>query len=265
MLVNEAKLAYLDVETTGLFPSMGDRIVEIGIAVCRGERETVRLSRLVNPERPITPEARQIHGISDQDVADCPPFGVLGPEVCDALRDAWIIGHNVRFDVGFVAMEIASAGCNVTPAGCLDTCQLAAALWDLPNYRLDTVVNVLGPENVQEHRALGDALLARKVFHQVMTELGGWSNVRLANLLRLHPYVPVWPDDPRRDLPATLYDALTNGGELSIGYINSTGRQSTRTIRPVACFPAGRYTYVRAHCSKTGEMRTFRVDRMAFE
>jgi DNA polymerase III epsilon subunit-like protein len=265
MLVNEAKLAYLDVETTGLSPAMGDRIVEVGIVVCHGEHETARLSRLVNPERPIPMEARQIHGISDQDVAHCPPFGTVVLEVCDALRDAWIIGHNVRFDVGFVAMELFSAGCKVTPAGCLDTCQLAAALWDLPNYQLDTVARVLCPGSVQEHRALGDALLARSVFHRTIDQVGGWSNARLADLLALHAYVPAWPDDPWRNLPATLYDALASGGELLIGYINSEGQRSTRTIRPVTCFPTGRYTYVRAHCSKSGELRTFRVDRMVFE
>lgn len=133
MYLSKAKLAYLDVETTGLFPAMGDRIVEIGIVVCRGAQETKRLSRLVNPERPIPSEARQVHGISDHDVADCPSFDIVADDICNALRDAWIVGHNVRFDIGFVAMEIASAGHHVTPLGCLDICQLAAALWDLPN------------------------------------------------------------------------------------------------------------------------------------
>ena len=70
----------------------------------------------------------------------------------------------------------------------------------------------------------------------------------------LHSYLPDWPDDPRRELPGTLYDVPTNGGELSTGHINSEDQQSFRIIRPVACFPAGRYTYVRAHCNSTGEL-----------
>lgn len=265
MFVGEAKLAFLDVETTGLFPAMGDRIVEIGIVVCHGSRETERLSRLVNPERPIPREARQVHGISDQDVADCPPFSIVADDVCNALRNSWIVGHNVRFDIGFMAMEIAPAGHQITPPGCLDTCQLAGALWDLPNYRLNTVVVALALGGDQDHRALSDARLARAVFHRAVDELGGWSKVSLADLQALHSYSPDWPDDPRQNLPAALYDALTNGGKLSIGYINSDGQQSARTICPVACFPAGRYTYVRAHCNKTGEMRTFRVDRMVID
>ena len=43
---------------------------------------------------------------------------------------------------------------------------------------------------------------------------------------------------------------------------NGDGQPSERRIRPVACFPAGRYVYVRAHCSEAREMRTFRVDRI---
>ena len=103
MHLSDARLAYVDVETTGLFPAMGDRIVEVGIVVCQGERETKRLSRLVNPERPIPQEARQVHRISDHDVADCPPFGAVADGVCNALRQSWIIGHHVRFDIGFAA------------------------------------------------------------------------------------------------------------------------------------------------------------------
>ena len=265
MYLSEAKLAYLDVETTGLSPAMGDRIVEIGIVICQGERETERLSRLVNPERPIPRDAQQIHGISDQDVADCPPFSTIADDVCNALRGHWIVGHCVRFDIGFVAMETASAGHHITPLGCLDTCQLAAALWDLPNNQLDTVVGALALGDDQAHRALGDALLARAVFHRTVDELGGWSKVSLADVQALHSYRPDWPDDPRQALPAALYDALANGGKLSIGYINSDGQQSERAIRPVACFPVGHYTYVRAQCDRTGEMRTFRVDRMVLE
>jgi DNA polymerase III epsilon subunit family exonuclease len=260
----KAKLAFLDVETTGLSPAMGDRIVEVGIVVCQGEREIDRVTGLVNPERPMPLDAYQVHGIADRDLADCPTFGSLAADVRAALDSAWIIGHNVRFDVGFVAMEIAAVGQRVRPLGCLDTCQLAPAVWDLPNYQLETVVTSLRIPVVRQHRALDDALLTRAVFTRVVEELGGWHTVRLADLQALHSYLPSWPEDPRGSLPDGLYDALTNGRELAIRYVNGSGQESARTIRPLACFPAGRYTYVRAHCSQAGEIRTFRVDRIVW-
>lgn len=57
--LSEAKLVAPDVETTGLSPAMGDRIVEIGIVVCQGEQETRRLSCLINPGRPIPWDAQR--------------------------------------------------------------------------------------------------------------------------------------------------------------------------------------------------------------
>ncbi len=262
MTLNDAKLVFLDVETTGLSPAMGDRIVEIGMTVCRGAQELESLSRLVNPERPIPGDAQAIHGIRDEDVAECPTFGSAADEVCNALRNGWLVGHNIRFDAGFMAMEIATAGMVAQPLGCLDTCQLAGVIWDLPNYQLGTVVDYLGIDGQGRHRAFADARLSRAVFNHVVAELGGWDRVHLSELQALHTWTPAWPDDPRRGLPAILYDALTNGREIPIGYVNGDGQASNRTIRPVACFPAGRYTYIRARCSKAGELRTFRLDRI---
>jgi DNA polymerase III epsilon subunit family exonuclease len=264
MLVGKAKLAYLDVETTGLSPARGDRIVEIGVVACRGKQEVGRLSWLVNPDRPIPADAQRVHRICDGDVADCPEFRSLAQDVCAVLHDTWIVGHNVRFDAGFMAMEIASADHQVAPLGCLDTCQLAQAMWDLPNYRLETVVTSLRIPADRQHRALDDALQTRAVFDRVVEEAGGWSNVSMANLQALHSYVPAWPNDFRRSLPGLLYDALANGREVAIGYVAGDGQASSRVIRPVGCFPAGRRTYVRAQCTKAGKMRTFRLDRMVF-
>ena len=130
------------------------------------------------------------------------------------------------------------------------------------NYRLETVVASLRISVDRQHRALDDARLARAVFHRAVDEAGGWSSVNLADLKALHSYLPVWPDGPRGALPALLYDALTSGREITIRYVNGTGQASVRTIRPVACFPVGQYTYLRAHCSKAGEVRTFRLDRI---
>ncbi len=91
---------------------MGDRSVEIGIVARQGKQEGGRLSQLVNPERTTPADAHSIHGISDQGVAESPCFGSVAPEVGAAVQDAWIVGNNVRLDVGlvaFVATEMASA------------------------------------------------------------------------------------------------------------------------------------------------------------
>ena len=265
MNLTEAKLTFLDVETTGLSPAMGDRIVEIGIVVCRGPEEHTRLCQLVNPLRAIPATARQVHGIADEDVADCPTFDTIASDVAAAIDDSWIVGHNVRFDIGFVGMELASAGSAARPASCLDTCQLAKAMWTLPNYQLSTVTHKLELHVDRQHRALDDAAAARAVFGRVVDELGGWQAVTVDDVQALHTSLPSWPSDPRGTLPGRLFDALTNGSALRIRYLNGSGQPSSRMIRPVACFPAGRFTYIRAHCEQAGEVRTFRLDRLEVE
>ncbi len=48
--LDSTRLAFLDVETTGLSPAMGDRIVEVGNVACQGEQESGHLSLLCEPE-----------------------------------------------------------------------------------------------------------------------------------------------------------------------------------------------------------------------
>ncbi len=264
-MLSETKLVFLDVETTGLSPAMGDRVVELGMIACRGATEISRSSHLINLGRPIPWDAQQVHGISDQDVANSPPFKEIAEEIESTLVDSWIVGHNVRFDTGFIAMELQQAGCSVVPLGCLDTCQLTSALWGFHNYKLETVVNALGIPTTRLHRALDDAFVTREIFHRVIRELGGWNAVTVDDLMRLHRYEPSWPSDPKMDLPKPLYDALTNGSSLSIRYVNAEGQSSSRVIRPETSFASGQYTYIRAFCEKSSEVRTFRLDRIVME
>lgn len=72
---------------------------------------------------PIPWDAQQVHRISDQDVSQCPPFKKIAEEVESTLVDSRVVGHNVRFDTGFIAMELQQADCSQVPLGCLDTCR----------------------------------------------------------------------------------------------------------------------------------------------
>ena len=122
-MLSETKLVFLDVETTGLSPAMGDRVVELGLIACQGATEISRSSHLINPGRPIPSDAHRVHGISDTDVSSCSPFKEIAEEIESTLVDSWIVGHNVRFDTGFIAMELQQADCSQVPLGCLDTCR----------------------------------------------------------------------------------------------------------------------------------------------
>jgi DNA polymerase III subunit epsilon len=105
----ELPIAFVDVETTGRDASV-DRVVEIGIAVGRGGHIVARYNWLIHPGIPIPEEARQVHGISDADVAASPKFPAVAHEVAAALGGCIPAAYNAAFDRAFLTNEFARAG-----------------------------------------------------------------------------------------------------------------------------------------------------------
>jgi DNA polymerase-3 subunit epsilon len=101
-------IALIDVETTGRDASV-DRVVEIGVVIARGGEIVERKNWLVNPGRPIPPEATEVHKITDADVKDAPPFAVVAAEVTAALAGCIPAAYNAAFDRAFLSNEIARA------------------------------------------------------------------------------------------------------------------------------------------------------------
>ena len=98
-------VAVLDVETTGLHPKGGNRVIEIAIVVIGPngivEKEFVSL---VNPNRDVGPT--KIHNIYASDVINAPKFEDIAGHILETLQGCVAIaGHNVRFDKGFLRHE----------------------------------------------------------------------------------------------------------------------------------------------------------------
>lgn len=103
-------LVVLDIETTGVAPR-NDRVIEIAAIKYAPEGDRRRFHRRLNPGVPIPPAATHIHGLSDADVADCPPFADVAAPLARFLRDSDLAGFNIcRFDVPFLLAEFARTG-----------------------------------------------------------------------------------------------------------------------------------------------------------
>ena len=106
----EKPLAVFDVESTGI-NKRTDRIIELAIIkLCPdGKRETHEY--LFNPERPIPTEATAIHGITNEDVKDCPKFSEKAREVAALLADCDLGGYNILgYDIPILQEEFTRAG-----------------------------------------------------------------------------------------------------------------------------------------------------------
>ena len=106
----ERPIVVFDLETTGVQITR-DRIVEISILKVHPDGEEETKTRRINPGMPIPPEATQVHGISDADVADCPTFAQVARSLYEWIGGCDIVGFNSnRFDVPMLVEEFLRAG-----------------------------------------------------------------------------------------------------------------------------------------------------------
>ncbi len=111
--ISETPIAIVDFETTGLSPGM-DRVLEISVAKLEpGRKPYLAFDTLVNPQRPVA--ATEIHGITDEDVADAPLFCDIAGDFVDALSGCVLAAYNVYFDMKFLNYELSRIGVDVLP------------------------------------------------------------------------------------------------------------------------------------------------------
>ena len=160
----------VDVETTGLDPNGGDRVISIGCVELVERRFTGRdFHRLINPRRSIPAESTRVHGITDDQVADQPEFAELAEEFLEFVRGAHLLGHNVEFDLGFLDAELQRADRSERLREIGDsTCTLKMARARYPTQRnnLDALSLRLGVASRERgyHDALEDARLTASVW-----------------------------------------------------------------------------------------------------
>ena len=170
----------IDLETTG-FDRISDRIIEIGAVRCGADGPRERFRTFVNPGRPLPPAIRALTEIEDADLADAPPPALAVHELASFARGLPLVGHNVAFDLGFLA----EAGLRIGGTA-YDTYELASVL--LPTaaqLNLGALASALGVEIARRHRALADAEATAAVFARLLARLDGLPEATLRDLARL--------------------------------------------------------------------------------
>ena len=117
----------LDTETTGLEVSQGHRVIEIGCVEVLNRRLTGRhFHQYVNPEREIDPGAIEVHGITNEFLADKPTFARVATAFLEFIEGAELVIHNAPFDVGFLDSELRRV--NAEEAGLAARCRVVDTL-----------------------------------------------------------------------------------------------------------------------------------------
>lgn len=177
----------LDTETTGLDPAEGHRIIEIGCVELINRRRTNNdYQAYCHPEREIDEAALDIHGITNEFLADKPRFSEIAREFLDYIRDAELIIHNAEFDTNFLNHELTRIGpelgavadyCSV-----VDTLRLARQAHPGQRNDLDSLCQRYHIDNTQ--RSLHGALLDAEILADVYLAMtGGQTALLLDNPL----------------------------------------------------------------------------------
>ncbi|HEX4476539.1 MAG TPA: 3'-5' exonuclease [Polyangiaceae bacterium] len=170
-LVGDLSFVAIDTETTGMDPAV-DRIVEVACVVFRGADVVARHRWLVNPGVPISKEAFDVHGISDDHVRDQPTFAAISDELIGVLRGHVPLAYNAEFDRAFIAEELGRAGIanpSLPPAIRRSVHWADPLVWarelqkEEKSKSLSEVAERLGVKLERAHSALDDAEAAVRV------------------------------------------------------------------------------------------------------
>ena len=167
----------LDTETTGLEPSQGHRIIEIGAVEMINRRLTGnRFHQYLNPEREIDAGAIEVHGITNEMLADKPKFADVAEDFLAFVKGAELIIHNAPFDTGFINHEFrlldsAATGKIEDLCTVLDTLQMARRMHPGQKNDLDSLCRRYSIDNSQ--RTLHGALLDAEILADVYLAMTG--------------------------------------------------------------------------------------------
>lgn len=174
-LLSSLTFTVFDTETTGLDPSGGDEIIQIGAVrivntrLLRGEH----IDQLVDPQRSIPDAGIPIHGIQPHMVRGQPTINTALPVFHAFARDSVLVGHNIAFDMRFLKLKEDQTGC-VFDQPLLDTLLLSSIIHpDEESHGLEAIAERLGITISNRHTALGDAIATAQVFQRLLGLLEG--------------------------------------------------------------------------------------------
>jgi len=162
----------LDTETTGLDPSAGHRVVELGCVELMNMVATGNTFHVYfNPEMTMPMGAQDIHGLSDEFLADKPLFADQAEAFLEFIGDAQLVIHNASFDMGFLNAELERCKKAKLTNPYVDTVTLARRKFPGQRASLDALCERFGIDN--STRTKHGALLDSELLAEVYLELSG--------------------------------------------------------------------------------------------
>lgn len=154
----------LDLETTGLTPEFGDKIIEVAVMsiLIEGQQMSIKktFESLINPEQPLEDHITMITGITNKDLEEAPTWNDILPQLTSYFHDTVIVGHNIVFDINFLNHN----GYQFDLSHTIDTLHLASLFEPSGiSLSLESLANRYNIEH-KSHRAMGDVEATKQLF-----------------------------------------------------------------------------------------------------
>ena len=175
-----------DTETTGLNPSEGDEIIQLGAVRILNSRllHNETIDQLVNPQRAVPKTSVEIHGIDPDLLPSQPVITEVLPKFHAFVKDSVLVAHNAAFDMRFLQLKEEDIGLHFdNPV--LDTLLLSSVVHpNLEGHSLDAIAERFNITIVGRHTALGDALVTAEVLLKLIPLLEAQGIMTLDDALR---------------------------------------------------------------------------------
>ncbi len=184
--LRDVTFCVVDLETTGGSAATCS-ITEVGAVKLRGGECLGTFQTLVNPGCAIPPQITVLTGITQSMVLPAPRIETVLPALLEFIGDAVVVGHNVRFDLGFLQAALERSGRPRLGNRSVDTVALARRLVreEVPNCKLGTLASRFRLPHQPAHRALDDALATGDLLHLLLERAGSLGVTGLDDLLSL--------------------------------------------------------------------------------
>jgi DNA polymerase III epsilon subunit len=170
------RIIVIDLETTGLYPEMGDMIIEIAaIPIIHNEIKIENsFYTLVNPGKDIPLYITGINHITNDMVNGAPTIEEVLPRFLEYIEECPLVAHNAPFDIGFLQYNIARLGLRPLRNNVIDTMNLSKSVFKMSlSHNLDAMLRRLGIhyDRNDRHRSKEDAYLTALAYLKLKSML----------------------------------------------------------------------------------------------
>jgi DNA polymerase-3 subunit epsilon len=250
----------IDLETTGLSPLV-DKVIEV--AAIKVEPAGVNTwSKLINPKVEIPAFTIDIHGITQDMVADSPVLSEVLPDFLDFVGDMPLVAHNARFDVGFLVFAQHQQKIKLRKNNVF--CSVKASRKAFPqmkNHKLGTLAKALNLGLENHHRALDDSLACLRLFNKAMEQENKKRVLKDSLLFNIEGF----KKNKQLDLPDKLKVLIKRVEKqilVDIKYKGGSHKGKFRPIKPISLLPMPEGNILYALCLLSNLHKSFALNKI---